>query len=299
MDEPKSASSTEADRPTIVTQAEKLGIKPGQAVPNVGVVVSTIIFDTDECVVYLDADLNTWWDTEQVITPEIGKALNRVAELESIPLDGLSTSVKLAFRTMVAEGAARALDDEDNASAQLMHDRAEAFIKARLSELARSWYLTTGLVALVLSGIAMTLVWFFVSPPEYVTFGLCLATGALGAAFSLISRIASFPLDPAAGRRLHVLEASARVLAGVVGAFVAFLALNAKIVFPTLVDADAGLAPLLLVSFVAGISERFVPNLVQRVEGLSASDSAGEKSADSPTPLKQAGTAEQASTPKK
>ena len=289
MDEPRNAD----DRPTIVTQAQRVGIEKGKPVRGLGVVVATIIFDTDECVVYLDTDLDTWWDTDQEITPEIGKAINRVAELESIPLDGLSMSVRLAFRTMVAEGAARALDDENNVSAQLIHDRAEEFIKARLAELARSWYLTTGLVALVLSGIAMTLVWFFVSPPQYVAFGLCLAAGALGAAFSLISRIASFPLDPAAGQRLHRLEASARVLAGMVGAFVAFLALNAKIVFPTLVD--AGLAPLLLVSFVAGISERFVPNLVQRVEGLSANDAAGEKSPDS---RKRTTTTEQAIAPK-
>jgi hypothetical protein len=103
--------------------------------------------------------------------------------------------------------------------------------------------------------------------------------GALGAGFSLIVRIGSFPADPAAGRNLHTREALARFFVGIMGAFVAYLALGTKQLLPAFTDAS--IASLLLVAFVAGTSERFVPNLISRVEGgaeTPKTPDAGEKS---------------------
>jgi hypothetical protein len=242
-------------------------LKVGERHLVLGVTVKTIIFDSDECVVFLDEHLDTYWDTDETTTPEMGLVFNRVSELEAIPLEGLSEAAKLAFRTMVAEGVARALDDEDNKSAEKIHNQAEAFVRARLAELARSWYLTTGLFALLLAALVMGLEWFFLRAEVYATYAMCLAAGAAGAAFSLIARIGSFPLDPAAGRRLHTLEAVARVLVGVLGAFLAVLAVKSKLLLAPV--AEQGLPSFLLIAFVAGSSERFVPNLVQRVEDAS------------------------------
>src|SRR5437773_6287486 len=92
-------------------------IKVGEIDPSFNVRVKCKVFFSDECIVDLDHDLDTYWDTDGDITPEMGLVLNRVAQLEAIPLNGLSKDVKLAFRTLVAEGVARALDDGNNKSA--------------------------------------------------------------------------------------------------------------------------------------------------------------------------------------
>jgi len=89
-----------------------------------------------------------------------------------------------------------------------MHDTAERFIRARLSEQARSWYLQSALIALVIiAGTMGTIEILYRAGLGQFQDGvrrflLCLGAGGIGAAFSLIVRIGSFPLDPAVGRDL-------------------------------------------------------------------------------------------------
>src|SRR6266496_2287924 len=206
--------------------------------------VADLILQTDEFVVYLDENLTTqWWMTIE-LPSAAGPVLNRVAELESIPIDSLPLSIRESFRSLIAEGVARVLDENDSSSAQAMHDTAERFIRARLSEQARSWYLQSALLALVIiAGMMGTIEILYRAGLGQFQDGvrrflLCLGAGGIGAAFSLIVRIGSFPLDPAAGRDLHVRESVARVIVGIVGAFVAYLAVATKQVAPALTNGE-------------------------------------------------------------
>jgi hypothetical protein len=243
--------------------SHRFGLEVGVHSTYFGARVDALVADTDDCVVFLDDALNIWWHTDAETTPEFGHVLSRVSELEGIPLEGLSPAVRRAFRTMVAQGVARALDDGDNVAALRLHDRAEAFVRARLGELARGWTLTAALQALAVAAI-VGLTWAMMPSSEYTGFVTCVCAGAAGASLSLMSRLGSFPLDPASGQRLHVLEATARVFVGMLGAFVTFLGVRARVIFPAL--ADGGSAPMLLISFAAGAIERFVPPIVQRFD---------------------------------
>jgi hypothetical protein len=243
------------------------------------VTVDIIILETSACVVYLDSKLDTYWKAKDHTRAQ-GAVLNRVAQLEAIPMTGLSGDVRKAFRCLVAEGLARMLDESDKESADKVHDQAEMFVRARLDELARSWYLTAALLGFLLCALAMPAIWLR-APLDVRDFCLGLAAGVLGASFSLISRIHAFPLDPSAGRALHTLEATARLAAGLAGALVATLAVRAKVL--SFGPGPSSLEGMMLICFAAGISERFVPNLVQRIEGM---DSIKAKDAADPAPAK-------------
>jgi hypothetical protein len=264
-----------------------MDVKAGEIDEKLKLKVLEVILQTDEFVVYLDETLSTQWWLVHELPAFAGPVLNRVAELEAMPIDVLPPSVRRAFRALIAEGVARVLDEKDAASAEAIHGIAEKYIRARLAEQARSWYLTAALLALVFSGGIMGAIEIaYHATVVGMTEGvrrllLSLGIGAIGAAFSLITRIGSFPADPAAGRNLHTREAFARILVGVVGAFVGYLAIGTKQFFPAL---GAELPGLLLVSFVAGTSERFVPNLVAHVESSSLGATASTKKDAAPKP---------------
>jgi hypothetical protein len=245
-------------------------VKAGEVDQRLRRPVLEVALQTDEFVVYLDEELTTQWWLVHELPEYAGPVLNRVAELEAIPIDFLPRSVQRSFRALVAEGVARMFDEKGVSSAEAIHALAESYIRARLTEQARSWYLNAALLGFVIFGGIMGCIEVVyrsgagVMADSARRFLLCLGMGAVGASFSLVTRIGSFPADPAAGRALHMREALARILVGVVGAFVGFLAMGTKQFFQSL---GAELPGLLLVSFVAGTSERFVPNLVGRVDG--------------------------------
>jgi hypothetical protein len=262
--------------------------KVNEAAPRFKVTISQIIFITDDFIVFLDTNRDTyWWCTERygkALPSTIAPILNRVAELEAIPIDSLPHERRLAFRTLVAEGVARALEQRDPASAVAAHDRAEAYVKDRLKEVTRSWYLTVAILGLCISGLLMALlqcagVAGWIGRPA-TDFSVQLLAGCLGSGFSIITRVGGLQLDPAAGRSLHLKEAFARLLAGIVGALVVRLAISSGQILP--VFANANSATLVLLCLVSGVSERLLPNLISKIDGKV--DATDNRPPDRPKP---------------
>jgi hypothetical protein len=258
--------------------------KVGATAPIFQVKVMDIIFVTSEFIVFLDEKVETyWWTIENYLGPRkegFSSVLNRVAELESIPIDVLTPAQRRSFRTLVAEGVARALDEIDVASALSVHDKAERYVNARLSEVSRSWYLQVALAGAVVAGTIMALIAGLgevgvIEGPIAAT-ALAILGGTLGSAFSVLTRAGGMQLDPAAGQELHIYEAIARLLSGAIGGMIVTLAIASGQLIPMLKEANT--ATIVLLCIVAGVSERFVPSLISRLENTVAkSETKGAK----------------------
>jgi hypothetical protein len=230
--------------------------------------VRILILSAEHCWVFLDDKLVVEWACKKTFDGH-ELVLNSMATLEAVPIEDLIEGHRLAFRSLVAEGLARHLLSGHTDAALAIHRTADDYVRARLRELARTWYLWTALIALGLA--ALFVAFLSVAPPlefwryteTHRTALLCLGFGAIGASSSLITRIGHFSLDPAAGRNLHRLEAIARVGVGAIGAVIAYLAIRANFILPAFSKYPAG---IFLLAFVAGASERFVPTLIEKVE---------------------------------
>ncbi len=249
-------------------------IKVGEIDPVTGVRVKQLIMWSETFVVYLGEDLFTyWWLSDHPSTIiEFGKVLARVASLESRPIGHLAPDRALAFRSLVAESVARALGDNSYQGAEAALNEAEQYYNARSAEVARGWLLACGLIG-VFGGIVYLGVAYAVMPaggPTWVgaiPMIVALGCGAIGASLSLISRVGKLAVDPAAGFPLHCLESVARVAAGIVGGGLAYLAIKAQLVATGLVGTGSTeWAVVMLFCTVAGLSERFVPQLVDQIE---------------------------------
>jgi hypothetical protein len=215
-------------------------------------------------VVFLNKSYDTWWWHAPEAKPEgYDLVVARVAQLEAIEIEHLPENQRRAFRCLVAQGMARVFDGDQDA-AGLVLDQAEEYVGARLAEMSRVWYLLTTLPV----AIAVMAVMVFSAETAHAVSSwpvaiLTTGSGALGACISLVVRMGSFPADPNAGRRLHVLEVLARVGVGVLSGWLVLLGASLGVAL----DPATSLAGLMLAGFAAGATERFVPNLVSKADG--------------------------------
>ncbi len=263
--------------------------------------IETLILKTSEFAVWLTAsDFEIWWITVgsiEDLPAGHGEISSRVALLESVQIGSLPADLRRSFRCLVGEGLARALEG-DLAAAQKTLDYSESYIKARLGERARLWQLALALPVGALAVVVMliALVWnacdrftFCAAIPIEPFY--CSGMGILGAVFFLVTRVGKVSADPAAGIELQLLEVTARLATGAVAGFLVASAVRAGFLFPQLKDGTV--MGFLLVGFVAGASERLIPNLVSSLESQTAAIS--NRNDSTPTPPAPASTP--ASTP--
>ena len=81
--------------------------------------------------------------------------------LETLSMTQLRPCQILPFRRPLAEGMARIIGDKDSSKACETIDKAEAYLKARGSENARSWYVRGALIAASVGLFIAAILWLF------------------------------------------------------------------------------------------------------------------------------------------
>ncbi|HWE97626.1 MAG TPA: hypothetical protein VG269_26965 [Tepidisphaeraceae bacterium] len=221
-----------------------------------------------------DVDYATTGECDQKITNEkCGKTVSRIATLEVVPIQHLSRKTRLDFRAMLAEGLARAMHD-DHANAKAILDAANQFVAARNQETGRRWLLQAAELATLMALSAAGFLWLGREGltvkwgVQFIPVVTGCAAGATGALFSLLTRVAKIPLDPAAGRGQHYLEGAGHILAGMIGAVFVYLAMKAGLFAPKLLE--VGLGGQALGCMIGGASERLVPTIIKKVDVTKA-----------------------------
>ncbi len=257
-------------------------LNEGAIDPVLGKKVRVLLLATKSCIVYLCQDLYVeHWYTDNFVEPEekvYSEVIGRMTHLEAQSMNLLAPEHMEPFRFMIGEAVARMLDEKTSEHAMEIMDKAEDFMNKRSKERARIWYLFASFLTAIpflLIGLGL---WLLQTPiiARYgasafqVAFGAFL--GAPGALLSVITRSTNINVEAAAGPRIHYLEGGARVIVGVIGAFIAALAVKANFALGVINDTKAGLPLLMLLCVIAGYSERLVPELIHRVEDSTAKD---------------------------
>lgn len=247
-----------------------------------------LIHETEDYIVALDPELDLDWETSAAWDAKgpddrtrHNEILNRAASLECIPNEHQKHSVRLNFKRMIGEGIARSLKhDYDNAQGIL--DDALTYITDRNVETARSWQIVTALAATAVLGIAALVAWTLRAELRSLwgntAFLVVVAAlpGGLGAVLSMLFRIGSSFPSSEAPRRLHVLEAVSRVLAGCLSGVAVAAAIKAGIVLSALKD-TLGTPALVISCLAAGVSERRVPSLLVHLHNSSVKTLKGKE----------------------
>ncbi len=241
--------------------------------------------DADCFFVFINNDGDVDWKTtgecdKKLKDKECGKVLSRIAVLEAVPISHLPEMTRLNFRSMLGESLARCLHD-DFANAKMLLDSANQFVSERNQEVARRWFISAAALATLVALVIAGPLWLSRSSlastwgEHFMPLVVACAFGAAGAMFSVLTRAARIPLDPAAGRLLHYIEGIGHVAAGMIGGTFVYLAMKAGIFAPKLLE--SGIVGQALVCMVGGASERLVPTIIRKVDVTMADTAKHEK----------------------
>jgi hypothetical protein len=226
-----------------------------------------LIIHTNDFIVYLDHEFDVEWETTDAHDKKLekddvalGKISNRISALESIPLSQLAPEIRKAFRRMLGEAMARALESDIKAAHEMLDD-AEAYVVARATERARFWRFVASSVSTGFLVVIASLVPIVLKDAVFITARNMAVSGALGSLLSVLIRLRDIPPSPSVATRMHWIEGAAKSLAGMIGAIFVLLAIRGGILFPAIPSTLA-----LVVAFMAGASERFIPSMIERTE---------------------------------
>jgi hypothetical protein len=234
---------------------------------------------TEEFIVWIDKDIDIDWVTNDYKKTrksfeEQNQVLNDVARLECIPSDHHKENIRINYKRMLGEAIARSLEADDE-SAMKMLVKAEEYIKERNNEKSRYWYLTaSGFTALIITFLGFVCWCMRMSIMNILgvtSFFLFLASsaGALGALFSIVQRLGKSNMNSAAGKSLHYLEGSFKIIAGCISALLIALAVDLGLFLPIFSKVDNTHLAMVLSGIIAGASERLAPSLISKAESTA------------------------------
>mgnify|MGYP001037253028 CR=1 FL=1 len=259
----------------------------GDTDPSTGKIIRKLIMNTTDYIVYLDQDYRIQWETTDNYLASkgnkysdlFGEVITKVTELEGLSeVSVLPEAQKREYRTLLGSAITMMLEKEKDAVIRGVLREADRYLNDRMTELARKWYLLSSSGVTLLACIAFMLLWVFRDGAESIfqarAVDVMLGTGlgALGALFSIITRSSKLRVNVSAGRAIHYIEGTARVVVGMIGALLVALAIEAGMFLGVINTSTYSLTLLLAVCLIAGASERMAPSIIRRVEGMAENE---------------------------
>lgn len=228
-----------------------------------------IHFTDDKFIIYIDwQDDIDWIDNRDLkkegwTQEDIDKYhgyLARLDALQSSPSTYLPHNIIMTFKKMLGSAYVMVMEhnflEVDNIIAE-----SQLYLDKRNKETSRYLYLLfSGFITIAL--ITLMIVSHYLKCDadlwiDTITFGSC------GAFVSVWQRYGKINYTGLSSKRLHILEASSRLFVGTIFAVVVVLLMKCKLILTQINPAQTIYAYMLL-SFVAGFSERFVPSLMEK-----------------------------------
>lgn len=291
-------------------------LQEGDVDPWLGGEIKCIVRKSTKYIVYLDPSLEIhWWWLVRVNEQVVNAVQARVNALEhesaflltqkpiqilpwGQPPEKARKETARNIRALIAEGMAVALNDGTQEDCDKVLAEAERQIAVIKDQQARpvfaGWFISAVLLIGVLTAIfhARGDRWVNATDLTFVQMwieaSLC---GAFGALISAITRTRTLQLEPAAGHRGLFIEAIARALIGGGAGLLVFFALEAGVLQAVLSKDPEILRGLrLFLCIAAGASERILPSLIGKAEGIIETQSSqGTPAVPKPQPAAAAG----------
>jgi hypothetical protein len=245
-------------------------LKEGDIDPVLGKKIEVLIENGGDFIVYLDSELNIQYAVSslfRIFSASYGEVLNKVAELDGLAdLSCMTKRQVKKYRCMIGAAIARMYENNDKTIIFEMLDKSEYFLKSRVTETARIWYLSSASF-IILFLVCMYIIYISfigISNKNSFEFISCILSGAGGAYLSLIMNTKKITVNPSSGRVIHFFESITRLIIGMIGSFFVSLLVYSGIINPG--AKDDLFINMLIFSFIAGFSERMVPNLIHHFE---------------------------------
>lgn len=245
-----------------------------------GLPVKYLIIASKKYIVFLDNENDLDWQTSddfdaRELTTEQRKGYNQVKnEIDSsecVPAENLDEKIIISFKKQLGEALIRAFENDfENAHKMILH--AKEFILKRSIEQSRFMFLTSSGLTTSIALILFIILWiakdFAVDLLGKTVYFSTLSSliGGLGALLSVILRMGKANLDFNASKKLHFLEGSSRIVAGMISALIISICIKTGILLPIFSEIESTHLAMILGGIVAGASERFAPSIINKLD---------------------------------
>lgn len=213
--------------------------------------------------IFIDRDLDVDWITNFDINPEAAAIVAQATALESMPHKHLSKKSIIAFKRLIGLSILSSINGSGDIARKQILD-ARGFIENRVIECSRSWILQFASLFFL-----MTVAFLYCQNSFLIlqiggegSLALSSAFAVLGAYLSLVLKIGSEKMDSSSGLYLHFLEVFSKFLVAAICGAVSLVLIRSNISpeFVKVIKADFN--GILIVGFLSGFSERFIPNII-------------------------------------
>lgn len=243
--------------------ATKLEYKHGDVALS-GQTIEFIYGHSPDLIVYRDALGGIHWETADDCLNEAGLLANqKYDELKARVEASLPQKRHKRFRDPLASALFLGLSEQTAAAALAHFDHVAGEIKQQALEQGRVNYVFYSSIvsAFVLSVSLGALI--ITAEPKFGLFAVAGGAGAAGAWASVLQRVAKLELGAFDNPDVLMLQGVTRVILGTLFGIVSLLAIKAGILLSA---AGSSFSAIALIAFLAGFSERFVPELLNAME---------------------------------
>lgn len=224
---------------------------------------SYIIFIDYEYVIdWIDCRDKSSWSHEHLAL--FNTYIAKLELIQSRPIFNLTNKEKLAYKIMLGAAYIQVFQLQFD-GVDKMIEEAVSFFDKRNSENARKNCLNySGGITL---GCIVIMLLCYLSPIKNESEFIYIFTvfmGILGAYVSIWGRYTRYELEGVSSKWLYVLESLSRLFIGGIFAFIAMLAIKCGLIF-SFIDSSMEIYAYALCGFASGLSERFIPSLIEQM----------------------------------
>ena len=223
-------------------------------------------------IVFIDVDNDIDWIEEG--DPKLseeqlanrGKYIAKLDVANALPAQNLSQAEIFTFKKILGGGYSAALGGDFEAVENAIQE-AQKYRDDRNKERSRLMLIAGAVVITIIIGLLYA--WYYLTT-EHPHFNMltCMLMGAVGACVSTWLNNRKFDFTGQGLPILHYLEATMRIMMGVVFAFIVYMGMKSGMILTVFVP-HASVYMYCILGFLAGFCETFVPSLLESFVNIS------------------------------
>ncbi len=248
-------------------------LKAGDIDPYFGKKIKEIILSSNTFIVFMDEDDVIQWATSGHAECEnFGEIQNQISYWESISNRLFTKQESYDYKSLLAEGYARVLDEGKLENAQKIIAQTVERIERHGKEVLRQKYLMAGLtssaVIAVLIILTIFLKGFLLNILDRNVLAICLSglMGGMGAFVSSMIRSKNYNPDITISKQIHVIDGVLRIIYGVIAGAIIAIGIKANIIFGFINELDKSIYVTTFLGAIGGASELLLPNIIKQIE---------------------------------
>lgn len=238
-----------------------------------GRAIAHIVSDEDDYAIYITDDGKAGFECTGAFVKTRAETIQLHDEIIWKCFTALPDKLRRQVLQQEAYALANAFAAADDTCAKAYYKVVNQLFEAKVKEYFLAWYLI-GVITTLLLGAAIIIPSWNESFGEYshdITITILSGfVGAVGALTSILQRIGSMEFISFHSKWFYFISGMARAIIGYIFGCILFFLVKADILFSV---AQTNIWHIMVLAFLAGINERFIPELIERIAPSVKSES--------------------------